>query len=894
MEQASLLDDIISRLDDLPSDVKEAVTKDALEATQNDVFIPLPGPQTEAYFSKADVLGFGGNPGGGKALSLDTPLATPDGWVTMGDVKKGDILFDETGSQTKVVATSQIMKDHKCFSVKFSDGSEIIADADHRWNTQNRVERQRGLRSTEEWRDNRKASRPLRGKGVKPWLSAINRQREFKPLPCYSTRTTQEIADTLIHSDGRKNHSIEVAQPIKCYAKDLLIDPYVLGAWLGDGTSASGGFTTAEIIIISYIEDVGYDVSKHKQIYCYGILGLQYQLRALGLLKNKHIPSDYLRASVGQRICLLQGLMDTDGYADPRGQCEFTTTSKALSNGFLELVLSLGLKAAVSEGRAMLYGKDCGPKYRIKFMANFPAFRLERKLERQKIDNFRPTVNRRYIISVDEVDSVPVKCVAVDSPSKLYLAGREMIPTHNTAVGIGLALNDHHRSLLIRKKFTDLEGIIDTAKKLVGVNDGFVGGSRPKYKKPDGGVIHFAGIPTDGSIGGNQGTPHDLIYIDEAAQFAEDEIRILLGWLRTDKEGQRCRVVMGSNPPLDTVGDWMVPYFAPWLDDTHPNPAEDGELRYFKINEDEDEEECEKDDFVMVDGVRVFPQSRTFIHSKFTDNPFYDPEEYAKMLAALPSEVREILRTGNFMLAREDSAFQAIPTAWVKAAMDRWEDKPPNGVPMCAMGVDVAGGGKDDVVLAPRWDGYYSELVVEPGRDFKYGKGIAGLVVMNRRDNARIIVDMGGGYGNLPYDQLKENNIDVVAYLGSEGTTRRTKDNKLRYFNTRTAAYWGFREALDPEQPGGSHIVLPPDRELLSDLTSPTYEIGSNGIKLETKAKLTDRLKRSTNRGDAVVMSWFDGPKAVSHRKQWAEQGIGRPGGRSPKVITKRQKRKRR
>ncbi len=460
-----------------------------------------------------------------------------------------------------------------------------------------------------------------------------------------------------------------------------------------------------------------------------------------------------------------------------------------------------------------------------------------------------------------------------------------------SALEIGLALNEHHRSLIVRKKFTDLEGIMDTAKVLVGSSDDFVGGARPKYRKPDGGVIHFAGIPTDGSIGGNQGIPHDLICIDEAAQFAEDEIRILLGWLRTDKEGQRCRVVMGSNPPLDTVGDWMVPYFAPWLDETHPNPAEDGELRYFKVNEDGDDEECEPDDYTMFDGVKVYPQSRTFITSKFTDNPYYDAEEYAKTLAALPSEIRDILRTGDFMLAREDNPLQAIPTAWVKEAMARWEPKPPNGVPMCAMGVDVAGGGKDDVALAPRWDGYFGELIVEPGKDFKYGKGIAGLVITHRRDDARIIVDMGGGYGNLPYDQLKANSIDVVPYMGVEKTKRRSKDGKLKYFNTRTAAYWGFREALDPEQPGGSHIVLPNDRELLSDLTSPMYSIDSSGIKLESKVDLVKRLKRSTNRGDAVVMSWFDGPKAISHRKQWAEQGIGRPGGRVPKVVMKRRKR---
>lgn len=459
-----------------------------------------------------------------------------------------------------------------------------------------------------------------------------------------------------------------------------------------------------------------------------------------------------------------------------------------------------------------------------------------------------------------------------------------------TGLEIGLALNEHHRTLMVRKKFTDLEGIMDTAKKLVGSSKGFVGGSRPKYKKPDGGVIHFAGIAADGGIGGHQGTDHDLINIDEAAQFTEDEIRILLGWLRTDREGQRCRVVMGSNPPLDTTGDWMVKFFGPWLDETHHNPAVDGELRYFKVNEDGKDVECDPDDFVMVDGVKVYPQSRSFIHSKFTDNPYYDAEEYAKTLSALPPEVREILRTGNFMLAREDPAWQCIPTAWVQRAMKNRNPKPPNGVPMCAIGVDVAGGGADDVALAPRWDGWFGELIVKPGRDFKYGKGIAGLVITERRDQAKIIIDMGGGYGSLPYDQLKENGVELCPYNGAEKSVRRTTDNKLKFTNKRSEAYWRLREALDPEQPGGSHISLPDDRELLSDLTSPMYEVGPNGIKLEPKVALVKRLGRSPNRGDAVVMSWYDGAKAISHRRNWAEQGIGSPGGRVPKVVDKRRR----
>ena len=393
-----------------------------------------------------------------------------------------------------------------------------------------------------------------------------------------------------------------------------------------------------------------------------------------------------------------------------------------------------------------------------------------------------------------------------------------------TSLELGLALTDHYRALIVRKSFTDLEGMIDTAKKLVKTSDGFVGGSRPKYRKPDGGVIHFAGLAADGGIGGHQGVDHDLICIDEAAQIPEFQVRLLMGWLRTNRKGQRCRVVLGSNPPLDSTGDWLIDYFGPWLDPQHPFPAKPGELRYYLPVDGGKDVECQKGDSTKIGGVQVFAQSRTFIPSKFTDNPYYNPEDYAKSLSGLPEEVREILVTGNFMMTRKDKAFQAIPTEWVRMAQNRWHEKSPSGVPMCAMGVDAAGGGSDDMVIAPRYDGWYPPMIIIPGKDIpadRPGKFAAGQVVSYRTHNAVVVVDMGGGYGGPCYEQLKENGIPTQSYKGSESSVQRTEDGQLRFYNTRSAAIWKFREALDPSRPGGSPIALPPDNQLLADLTAP-------------------------------------------------------------------------
>ena len=449
-----------------------------------------------------------------------------------------------------------------------------------------------------------------------------------------------------------------------------------------------------------------------------------------------------------------------------------------------------------------------------------------------------------------------------------------------TALGMGLALNEHHRTMVVRKNFVDLTGCLHTLDNILKTPGAATGGNRPVYRKPEGGIIEFVGLGDD--LDGKQGNPHDLIYLDEVAQLPEAQVRMLMGWLRTDKPGQRCRVVMGSNPPLDSVGDWLIEYFGPWLDPQHPNPAEEGELRYFQPKDDgHGYRECEKDDTIEINGVRVAPQSRTFISSKFTDNAFYDAEQYAKSLAGLPDSVRERLTTGNFLLDRTDNIWQLIPTQWVKEAQARWKPQPPTGVPMCAIGVDVAQGGSDNTVVAPRHDAWFAKLAVVPGKETPDGKSAAGVVIRNRRDNAPVIVDLGGGWGGDCYGHLKENGIDATGYLGVKSTMGRSADGKLGFTNVRTKAYWRFREALDPSQPGGSPVALPPDSVLLADLCAPTYRVTPNGIEAESKKDVVKRLGRSTDRGDAVVMCWSIGVKAANIRGGFAQYGRNK----QPQVV---------
>lgn len=442
-----------------------------------------------------------------------------------------------------------------------------------------------------------------------------------------------------------------------------------------------------------------------------------------------------------------------------------------------------------------------------------------------------------------------------------------------TALGVGLALNEHRRSLIVRRNFVDLAGVLHALDNIVGKPNAAKGGNRPYYETEDGRLLDFMGLGED--IGGKQGNPHDFIYVDEAAQVPENQVRMLLGWLRTNIPGQRCRVVMGSNPPLDSVGDWLVDYFAPWLDDRHPNPAEPGELRWFLPNENDDGyHECQPGDTLELHGMTVAAQSRTFIRAHVSDNPFYDQAEYSKALASLPKEMRDRLMSGNFMASREDPQWQCIPSAWVRAAQARWTEQPPIGVPLCSMGVDVAQGGSDKTVIARRHDGWFAPLIVADGKDTPGGTDVAALVMKHRHDNAKVIIDIGGGWGGDAHGHLMANQVDSMSYMGVKASTRRTADNQLTFTNVRTEAYWRLREALDPDQRGGSRIALPPDRLLFSDLTSPSYRITSQGIEVEPKEKLVKRIGRSTDRGDAVVMAWYSGAKMESDWSGWpASQG---------------------
>ena len=361
-------------------------------------------------------------PGAGMGLADDTPIPTPDGWTTVGEIGVGQQAFDERGGPCTVVGVHPQGNQPVC-QVIFDDSSVLVAGTRHEWLTITDLQRSKiheGTSSLALWPT-------LRFFGI----------------------TTEEVRLSLTHNAGgciKTNHSIPLAKTLQLQERDLLIDPYLLGLWLGDGSSSNS------LIFCDRKDEPYYRQralaagenwrimrAKGNVLSC-ALSGepaprFLTRLRTLGVVANKHVPAIYLRAGAEQRLELMRGLMDSDGHVDTRGQAEYTSVMKRLAHGVLEVALSLGQKATMHPGSATLYGRVVSDKWRILLAPTINLAGLPRKSDRltqalqQRQQASLPRPAQRYIRLVEFVGQWATTCVAVDSPSHMVLAGRAMIPT---------------------------------------------------------------------------------------------------------------------------------------------------------------------------------------------------------------------------------------------------------------------------------------------------------------------------------------------------------------------------------------------------------------------------------------------------------------------------------
>ncbi len=415
---------------------------------------------------------------------------------------------------------------------------------------------------------------------------------------------------------------------------------------------------------------------------------------------------------------------------------------------------------------------------------------------------------------------------------------------------LGLSVTAHRRSIIFRREFPQLRGIIERSHEIIGAVGGF-NGQEHLWRLPGGRIIEFGAVQHELSVNKYQGRPHDLKGFDEICHFTEGQYRFLNGWKRTADPRQRVRTVCTGNPPTSAQGRWVVSYWAPWLDEAHPHPALPGELRWFAVIDGEDTE-VDGPEPIMHAGEMIVPRSRTFIPARVEDNPYYMTTGYKAQLQALPEPLRSQMLAGDFNAVTDDDPWQVIPTRWVTQAQERWQSTPRPMMHLSAIGVDVARGGKDQTVLARRYGTWFAPLEKHLGRATPDGGSVAALVMKALGTTGVVNIDVIG-VGASAYDTLRGNKAPVVGINFAAGSEAHDLSHKLGFVNVRAELYWRLREALDPDK--GEGLCLPPDPELLADLCAPRWELRARGIQVEAKEDIVKRLGRSTDCGDAVVLA---------------------------------------
>lgn len=466
-----------------------------------------------------------------------------------------------------------------------------------------------------------------------------------------------------------------------------------------------------------------------------------------------------------------------------------------------------------------------------------------------------------------------------------------------TDLAVGKGLTQHHEVLIMRREGTQLQGILQRMQTLLGNRDGYNGQDKIwRDAGPRNVLIEFGSCPNAGDEQRQQGRPHDLLVFDEAANFLELQVRFLLGWNRSTRDGVHSQALLTFNPPTSAEGRWIIDFFGPWLDKKHAlYPTAPGVIRHALMMPAENGTSTDiwvgsAAPCVLVNGQLVYefdpdefpiediltPQSRTFIPSRISDNPFLAGSGYLRQLQAMPEPLRSQMLYGDFQAGMQDDPWQVIPTAWVEAAMARWVDRSPKGE-MMSQGVDVARGGKDNTMIANRHanpDGskgaWIDRLRIFPGTETPDGPMVAGLVIASRRDEAPIHIDVIG-VGASPYDTLNGMQLQVLGVNVSEKARGTDKSGRLNFLNQRSELWWRMREALDPTNDTG--LCLPPDKDLLIELCTPTWLLQGLVIKVASRDDIYEKIKRSVDRAVAVILAMIETPKRLKRT------GSRNPGG---------------
>lgn len=755
----------------------------------------------------------------GKAQDLDTPILTKKGYTTLGALQVGDQVFDEQGKTCRVVAKSPVTVG-PTYEVEFADGSVITTHANHEWdavNIDHRPKTPRPDRRTipvSDWRDHWGATRRA---------------------------TTEHMFKTQRTPAGQPRWRVPTARPLEFPEAYLPIDPYLLGAWLGDGTAKAGLLTLNREDSKEMIPWLGkghcVPSGERPGSVSYRVENLTAQLMEHGLYGDKHIPIRYMHASIEQRREIVRGLWDTDGYKqasrDNRGGTdEITLTNERLAMDVVDLLHTLGLVVRVRVDKAQLNGRDMGPRWRIGVRFDFRPYKLSRYVWTPP-ESQASRFTQRTITEIRRVEDRPTQCIEVDSPSHLYLCGRSLIPTHNSAVS---AL-----TILWFALTSDAAGVDWKCVYTAGAWRQIIQYLSPEIRKwaarlrwekvrdrpfNSSELLNLSLRLQHGSAFGAACSNPALIEGAHADRllFLYDESKSIPAGTFDACEGAFSGTGESYAMALSTPG----PPAGRFYDIQTRKPGyEDWFVRHVTVQE-------------AIEAGRI---SEKWLEDR--------KRQWGETSALFQNRV-----LGEFHAGEEDSV---IPLSWAELAVERWHEwnesgRTDPGKPH-TVGIDVARSGEDKTVFAIRWGHVVTELRTYALADTMTTAGRAAGLLESDPQSTGIVDVIGVGAG--VYDRLREQGMRVQAFNAAAKSNRKDSTGELGYFNARAAAWGNLREMLDPS--AGAELCLPDDDELLGDLTSPKMMEPMSGgkLKLESKDDIKERIGRSPDRGDAVVMACF-------------------------------------
>lgn len=431
--------------------------------------------------------------GVGKGHPHDTVIPTPSGLRKFGALDEGDEVYGVDGRPARVTGVFERGM-LPVYRVRFTDGTSVLVDADHRWEV-----------------------------------------KRTKRLPRVLS-TAALAAGDLRESDGRGwRWAIPTGAAPQRPDVELSVPPYTLGALIANGHLHGRGapvLTTPDHDVVALIKAEHVEVRERPigEPYCprWALPGLQGLIRAMGLgvpSGEKFIPAEYVeRASVAQRTALLRGLMDGDGSSRTGGRrsAQYHTTSPTLARDVQRLIWSLGGTAQITEPASCLLVSILTPSWLYPFGT----------IRKAQADRPRRTLEpRRAIVAIEPEGMRPIRCITVDGPRSLYLIGREHIVTHNTDVIAKIATDAAgagRRVLAIAHRSELLDQI--TARchmHAPGIPVGRVQAARNEFRRP----ITVAMAPTLAGEKRRARLPRpDLVIIDECHHAASTSQMSILRW----------------------------------------------------------------------------------------------------------------------------------------------------------------------------------------------------------------------------------------------------------------------------------------------------------------------------------------------------------------------------